>query len=229
MGLYVLAEEREVAEVVFAGQLVDGDVRKFQVEPYLLDGMVVDEFQGPPSGLFPDDVREMFGRNTESVGIVCHGAVAAFVGGEHLDEGMEQAIGTAERLGTPMAQGVVGLQDGLVDELEEERCKEVKHLLFGKPVEIFVGTVAYEFQKNRESAADIFRIIVQYGICKGMAEHLPGVLLGRHQTVHHPWCIAEHRRLAVAAVQDAHHRASGLADEDLARRQFAGPFILVEG
>ena len=123
MGLYVLAEEREVAEVVFAGQLVDGDVRKFQVEPYLLDGMVVDEFQGPPSGLFPDDVREMFGRNTESVGIVCHGAVAAFVGGEHLDEGMEQAIGTAERLGTPMAQGVVGLQDGLVDELEEERCK----------------------------------------------------------------------------------------------------------
>lgn len=120
MGLYKLAEEGEIAEFVFAGQLVDGDVREFQVESDLLNGMVVDEFQGPPSCFFSDDVRKVFGRNAESVGIVCHGAVAAFVGGEHVDEGMKQAVASTERLRCLAVHRQVGLQNGLVDELEEE-------------------------------------------------------------------------------------------------------------
>ena len=104
----------------------------------------------------------------------------------------------------------------------------MKRLLFSKPVKSIFCTLAYQFEQKREMSAHIFHIIVQNGICKGMAKHLPGVLLGGHQAVHHPWRIAEHRCLAVAAVEDAHHGASGLTDEDLARDKFARPFILVE-
>ena len=63
MLLHILAEEREVGELVFVCQLFDWDVGEHEVELDEVDGMTIDDVESRSGCLCLDNFRQMLGRD----------------------------------------------------------------------------------------------------------------------------------------------------------------------
>ena len=125
MFLHIFAEEGQVGELQFAGNLFDALLRVLHQVLYVLQHILVDEVGGALPPCQAADGGEVFGRDVQPVGVVGHRARLGVGRANQVDETPEQRLAGSEGAGHVSGHPAYGSPH--VVEESQHQC--IHHLL----------------------------------------------------------------------------------------------------